>query len=63
MRDRLVGVVTFNRADGSVNQEVWEGDEEAQEELVKMGDMDNFHSLLGRVQANTGTTGHNMRTS
>ena len=38
--DRLVGIVTFFREDGTVHEEVWAAVEDAEEDLVKMGDMD-----------------------
>ena len=30
-----------------MKEEVWEEEEEEEEDMVKMGSMDNFHSLLG----------------
>ena len=41
--------VLFRRPDGTLKEEVWEDKKEKVEELVKMGNMDNFHSLLGEV--------------
>ena len=39
----------FHRSDGTVKEEIWEDKDQEEEQLVKMGNMDNFHSLLGEV--------------
>ena len=41
--------VMFRRSDGTVKEEIWEDKDHEEEQLVKMGSMDNFHSLLGEV--------------
>ena len=41
--------VIFRKEDGTVKEEVWEDKDHQEEKLVKMGNMDNFHSLLGEV--------------
>ena len=41
--------VIFRQPDGSVKEEIWEDKDHQEEKLVKMGNMDNFHSLLGEV--------------
>ena len=41
--------VIFRKEDGTVKEEFWEDKNHQEEKLVKMGNMDNFHSLLGEV--------------
>jgi len=50
VKDKLVGKVMFHLGDGTVKEEVWEEEADEQEIRVKMGNMDNFHSLTTKLK-------------
>lgn len=51
MDDKLSGIVMFHQVDGTVKEEIWDDEDHQEENLVKMGNMDNFHSLLGEIKS------------
>ena len=45
--------VLLKSSNGSVKEEFWQDKSSQDERLVKMGDVDNFRSLLGSVQSSS----------
>ena len=48
-KDKLIGRVILRTLDGGVKEEFWKDKSFDEEKLVKMGDMNNFHSLLETI--------------
>ena len=43
--------VLLQKSDGSIKEEFWQDKSTQDEKLVKMGDVNNFHSLLGSLHS------------
>ena len=51
--NRLLLRVLFKSTNGSAKEEFWQDKSLAEEELVKMGDINNFKTLVGSLNNNT----------